>query len=222
MKTPLGFSPFLTLPLALMLAIGIGCGKQPQQQAAPPEEDIVMEGWAFTLVDSGKQKLEVRSEIARMPEDQSIARLEGVKIVQLQDGSSSGTITAREGTYFAKDAPKAGRKSQDLLLKGSVMVKHPNGFTLSSDEALIEGMKERLVATTNSRFRVPVEGGRIIEGRAMHFELELMGGFETVNFRLGTEEMLAKPNRKNLSSLKISGIGSEEPGAIAKAKDDAQ
>lgn len=180
--------PLLALAWLMMLGAA-GCDSAPV--ASDPRDrslDVVVRDFRFTVGDNGQQRMEVQSTEARIPPDETRALLKDVRIVQLQDGASSGTIEASSGVYFLKDAPEEGRLVQDLVLDGDVAVKRPDGFALTTSKAVIEAARQRLVSQQNSRFTVPLADGRLIEGRANHFELLMDGGFDSVTFKLGFED----------------------------------
>lgn len=217
---------------AFLLCFGFACNSEDEAALSANPSDMVIKGFSFTLCEAGEQKLDVHSSEARMPQDQSLVFLKDVRIAQLQDGATSGTITASEGIYYLRENRKAKRADQDLVLKGKVVVKRPEGFSLSTDEALIQSKEKRLVAKSNSRFRVPLQSGGILEGRSMHLALDLLSGFDTVNLTLGSDAILSKdskaPNRKNKSSVKIlsdvvdSGPSKRLASRPAHAKDDEE
>ena len=208
---PLDFRPVrcpavvLSLLPLLLFALTLACGEAEDKKHDGMPESIV-KNFRFNLCDTGSQKMRVTAEEMRMPEDQSVARLKNVRIVQLQDGAASGTITANEGVYYLKDPKDKKHELQDLDLHGSVRVSFPSkGFSLRTEHAVIGGEKQKkLVSESGTSFSVNIED-QSIKGNAESFELKLLDGFDTLTFKLKTEK-----TDKKRAHLRI-GTVSETP-----------
>ncbi len=179
-----------------MLALLFTACNSAADNKSKKQPETIMQGFKLMLAENGKQKMQVQAQEARIPLDRSRARLLNPRIVQLQDGVASGTITAREGVYYFQDAPKEKRLMQDLVLSGQVIIRRPDGFTLRTDQAILSTAQNSLSSNATTRIHLPLQNGQIMETTASRFALNLLDGFREARMELRGVEGKQRANMK--------------------------